>query len=242
MKLHSFMAVLTCALILACVARAEEPKPNTLTDQEKQEGWKLMFDGTTSAGWKQLGGKAFPTKGWEIVDGAFHLKEKGGGGDLQYLEKVEDFEVQFEWKIPKGSNTGVKYRVQDVPGNTFAFGCEYQVIDDTGNADAKGARHMTGALYDVFPPAAQKKLNPPGEWNHSKIVVKGNHGEHWLNGQKVLEFDFSGLEWDKAVAKSKFKGSNKFANPALGYITIQDHKEECWFRSLKLKAMAGEKK
>lgn len=218
---------------------ADQAKPNTLTDQEKQDGWKLLFDGSTTTGWRKLGFKEFPTKAWSIEDGAFHLAKGGGGGDLAYQDKFENFELSFEWKVAPGSNSGVKYRVQEQPRQSFAFGCEYQIIDDNLAADARMPKRQTASLYDVIAPKADKKLKPVGEWNQSRIIVKGNHAEHWLNGEKVVEFDFFSPEWEAAVAKSKFKNRKDFGRPALGYITIQDHQEEAWYRSIKIKVLGN---
>ncbi len=227
--------ILIGVMFLMCgIAQAAEQAPNTLTDAERQAGWKLMFDGTT-AGWRVLGGKEFPTKGWNVDQDALHHIPKGGGGDITTNDQYENFEFTFEWKVAPNANSGVKYRVQEQPGRSSALGIEYQVIDSDGKADNKG-KHAVASLYDVFE-ARDARTRPAGEWNQSRILVKGNHIEHWLNGGKTVDVEYGSDAWKEAVARSKFKNNAAFANPAKGHIILQDHSDEVWFRNLKIREL-----
>jgi hypothetical protein len=216
-------------------ADAPPPKPQpapTLTDAEKQAGWKLLFDGVSTTGWRGLGleGAAFPADAWEVKNGCLHCLGGKKTDDLITLDKHDSFEFSFEWMVPKfKGNSGVKYRVQEEKGKTFAFGCEYQLMYDPG-VEGKDA---TGSLY-VLPPVG-KKLMPQGEFNQSRILIQGNHVEHWLNGVKVLEFEFWNDSFKAAAAKSKFGKSATWAKEPKGYIALQDHHDEIWFRNMKLR-------
>ena len=212
---------------LAAAGPATQP---TLTDAEKQAGWTLLFDGVTTDGWKGLGMDGFPHDIWVIENGCFHCLGGAKANDLVTLKKYENFELTFEWMVPKlEGNSGLKYRVQEQKGKGFAFGCEYQCMYDPGKTD----KHATGSLYDVLPPVGNK-LEPAGEFNSSRILINGNHGEHWLNGVKVVEFGSDAL--NAAIAKSKFKNTDWGKNP-LGHIILQDHHDEVWFRNLKIREL-----
>ncbi|HET6246464.1 MAG TPA: DUF1080 domain-containing protein [Tepidisphaeraceae bacterium] len=214
-------------------AKAPPPAPTTpsLTAAEKQAGWKLLFDGVSTDGWHGLGVDAFPKDEWEVTNGCLHCLGGKKSDDLRTNDKHENFELYFEWMVPKlNGNSGLKYRVQETRGGTFAFGCEYQCMYDP---DATG-KDASGSLYDVLPPVG-KKLQPLGEFNQSRIIIQGNHVEHWLNGVKVVEYEFGSDSFKEAVAKSKFKSSKTWAKDPNGYITLQDHHDEVWFRNLKIR-------
>jgi hypothetical protein len=229
------MKHLICVLILALVtfSALAESTPNTLTDPEKAAGWKLVFDGKTTNGFRAIGKKEFPAKGWVVEDGTLKHVAKGGGGDIIISDPYENFELSWEWKIPAGANSGIKYRVEDKPGG--AFGPEFQLIDDA-HADAKNALHVTASLYEMFGPK-EKKMKPAGEWNESRLLIQGNHVEHWLNGAKVVEYEFFNEAWDAAFAKSKYAKNPKFARTAKAYIALQDHGDEIAFRSMKIREL-----
>ncbi len=229
MRSHLLGIVVSLCFIFA--TRAAE---NELTDAEKKDGWVLLFDGKTTTGWKKPGGKAFPDKGWEVVDGTLHHKPKGGGGDIITEQPYENFEFAWEWKLADGANSGMKYRVADVPG--AVYGPEYQMLDDAKQADGKNPKTSTGSLYQIYAPNEKRKVNVGG-WNSSKVVVNGNHCEHWLNGEKIVEYEFFSDDWKAGVEKSKFKGNPKYAQPAKGHIAIQDHGDEVWVRNIKIKVL-----
>src|SRR5512136_1043740 len=195
-SLGCIMAFLTLG---SCLAMAQTA-PNTLTDQEKKDGWKLLFDGKTSEGWRSATGKDFPTRGWAIKDGEIVVGSAGGGesrggGDIITKEKYGNFELSLDFKTSSGCNSGIKYMVQpDLPPVTStgernslgsAIGPEFQILDDANHPDAKAGRdgnRTLGSLYDLIPAAKDKKASPIGQWSTARIIVKGNHVEHWLNG------------------------------------------------------------
>lgn len=169
--------------------------------------------------------------GWEFKDGEIHRAAKAG--DIFTKKNYLDFELEFEWKIAPGGNSGLKYRMKGV-------GPEYQVIDDAKHADAKNAIRSTASLYDVKAPAADKPMKPPGEWNKSKVVAKGKHLEHWLNDKKVMEIDIDGPEWPDAFAKSKFsktKGAETWFGREAGPVMLQDHGDEVWYKAIRIKEL-----
>ena len=242
MKNLSTVLLVVSSLFLTSLLAADAPTPSktpvitpslpSLTDAEKQAGWKLLFDGVSTTGWRGLGlDGGFPAEAWEVKDGCLHCLGGKKTDDLITLEKHDNFEFSFEWMVPKlKGNSGVKYRIQETKGKTDAFGCEYQLMYDPG-AIGKDA---TGSLYDVLPPVG-KTLTPQGEFNTSRILIQGNHVEHWLNGVKVLEFEFWSDSFKEAVAKSKFSKSATWAKEPKGYIALQDHHDEIWFRNMKLR-------
>jgi hypothetical protein len=228
-SLGKVLLLLLCASIVLGAGTANHPK---LSDAEKQAGWKLLFDGVTTGGWRGLGMDGFPPV-WVIQDGC--LRCLGGykdANDLVTVDEYENFELSFEWMIPKrNGNSGVKYRVQEQKGKGYAFGCEYQCMNDPDATD----KHASGSLYDVFAPVG-KKLAPQGEFNQSRIVVQGNHVEHWLNGVKVVEAEFGSAAMNEALATSHFRNSDWGRKPA-GHIILQDHHSEVFFRNLKIRVL-----
>jgi hypothetical protein len=229
-----FRAAAALFLILTSIALAADSSTTqpTLSAAEKADGWKLLFDGVSTNGWRGLGMDGVPAT-WVVQDGCLHcLGGVKGANDLVTLDKYENFELSFEWMIPKlKGNSGVKYRVQEKKGQGFAFGCEYQCMNDPDAFDL-GA---SGSLYEVFAPQG-KKLVPQGEFNQSRILVNGNHVEHWLNGVKVVDAEFGSDAMNAAIAKSKFKNTDWGKKP-LGFIILQDHHDEVFFRNLKIRVL-----
>lgn len=223
--------------------------PNTLTPSERASGWRLLFDGRTLAGWRGLGYDTVPTAHWVVVDGAIKKLASGvrPGGDLMTVDSFVDFELTFEWKVTAGANSGVKYNVSETmsiaqggagtPGGAThsALGFEYQVLDDDRHEDAKLPSHRAGALYDLIAPNDKKQLRPVGQWNSSRIVFRGNHGEHWLNGAKIVEFDLGTARMDSLLAASKYKTIPGFGQKRSGHIVLQDHGDEVYYRSIKVR-------
>lgn len=229
-----FPPAIFALIVLASTSVLAADAPNTLPESEKVAGWKLLFDGQSTAGWQGLGGKPFPKSGWVVEDGT--LKHTKGGGDIVTAEDYESFEVIWEWKIAKGGNSGLKYNLVDPKKNV---GFEYQLLDDENHADAKvrGRRRQTAALYDLLDPVSEKKLNPPGEWNLSRIVVAGNHVEHWLNGVKAVDFEIGSEAMIAAIAGSKYAKIPKFGEKVKSPILLQDHGDELAIRSMKLRVL-----
>jgi len=239
---------------LAAVLQTMPPaaaRPNELTAAERAAGWRLLFDGRTLTGWRGLGYDSVPTAHWKVTDGAIEKIASGNvpkladgqpahGGDLMTVDSFGDFELAFEWKVAPGANSGVKYNVSEQLSmsqapNHAALGFEYQILDDDRHEDGKLPSHRAGALYDLIAPNARKHLRPVGEWNQSRIVFRGRHGEHWLNGEKIVEFDLGTPRMDSLIAASKYRSIPGFADRRAGHIVLQDHGDEAYFRSIKVR-------
>jgi type 1 glutamine amidotransferase len=209
---------------------------NALSDREVALGWKLLFDGRTTAGWRSFRGASFPESGWRVLDGALHHDAGGGGGDLVTTEEYGDFELEFEWKVAPKGNSGVMVRVTEDQEQTYFSGPEYQVLDDAGHELAADDWHSAGGLYELAKPLG-KVLRPTGQWNQGRIVVQGWRIEHWLNGARLLQLDLSDEEGRARIAASKFKAWPSFAGAKRGRIALQDHGDEVAYRNLKLREL-----
>ena len=228
MKLRVF-ALLALTLLPFVAARAAD---NVLTAAEKKAGWRLLFDGKTLNGWRPYAGK--PAGGWEVVDGTMHAIAKVKGTELITEEKFNDFEFSWEWKLPPAGNNGVKYFVTEA--RPKSPGHEYQMLDDDGHPDGKkGTNRQTAAFYDVLSAAADKPYRKPGEWNSSKIVVRGLKVEHWLNGKNVLTYTLGSPEVKAGLAKSKFAKEAGFGDKIEGHIMLTYHQDDCWYRNVKIR-------
>jgi hypothetical protein len=227
-------------IVLAAFAAAADPTPNQLTPAEQQAGWRLLFDGQTTAGWRGFKKKDFPKDRWVVKDGALaHIPtgagDSQGGGDIVTEDRFSDFDLRFEWRVAAGANSGLKYFVTEEREGPIAH--EYQVLDDALHPDAKvGTHRQAGAFYDVLPPLTGKQLRPVGEWNESRVLVQGNRVEHWLNGAKVVQYELASPELKAAIAKSKFKDVEGFGTKFPGHILLQDHGDEVAFRNIKVLA------
>ena len=232
------MRIRSVALLLATALWAGAAEPNQLTSEEKAAGWKLLFDGTTSKGWHSFQKQTFPDHGWKVEDGWLHGLGKGGG-DLLSDGEFEQFELQWEWRIGSGGNSGLKYFVLE--SRKSALGHEYQMLDDQVNPDGKVAsgKHVTASFYDVLKPTMPPPTKPIGEINRSRVLVRGTHVEHWLNGVKVLEYECGSPAVKAAVAESKFKNVQGFGEPVKGHLLLQDHGSDVWFRNLKLREVTS---
>ncbi len=218
----------------AARAQAAEPKPNTLTKAEEKAGWKLLFDGKTTKGWRGYKKTEMPA-GWEVKDGAMSLV-KSGHADIVTVDEYANFELAWEWRIHEGGNSGLMYRVAETDKAPYVTGPEYQLLDDAKHPDAakgKEGTHRSGALYDVYPPA-KDVCKPAGQWNASKVVLNGNHVEHWLNGVKVVEADIGSDDWNKRVGGSKWAKTEGYAKMPKGFIDFQDHGDLIDLRSIKI--------
>ena len=219
---------------------------NTLSDQEKREGWQLLWDGKTTNGWRGAKLDSFPDKGWAIEDGCLKVLDGGGGeaangGDIVTTRTYGSFILKVDFKITKGANSGIKYFVDPAEnkGEGSAIGCEFQILDDEVHPDAKlGVRgnRTLGSLYDLIPAPENKPFDING-WNTAMIIVQGNHVEHWLNGVKLLEYERNNQMFNALVAYSKYKDWNNFGNHAQGNLLLQDHGHEVWFKNLKIKEL-----
>ncbi len=212
--------LLTAACLLGACAADREPA-----------GWKPLFDGKTTAGWRGYGQPDFPKQGWTVENGCLHLSASGGGGgDIITVEQFTDFELQWEWRIGPDGNNGIKYLVTEA--RPSSPGHEYQMVDDAVIPDP---RHRTASFYDVLPPQTKPHVNPPGSWNESRIVIRGPRVEHWLNGEKVLAYELGSPAVQAAIAKSKFKDAHGFGDKIKGPILLTNHHRETWFRNIRIR-------
>lgn len=215
---------------------AAADEPNTLTDAEKADGFKLLFDGKTTTGWRGYKKDKMPA-GWEVVDGA--LVRTKGGGDIVTVDEFDAFELHIDWKIAPKGNSGVMYHVQEIAGAPYETGPEMQVLDNKGHGDGKNPKTSAGALYAMVPPT-KDVTKPVGEWNSAKLIVRPDGScEHWLNGEKIVEYKKGGEEWDKMVAGSKFKSMKNFGKPTKGHIDLQDHGDHVEYRNIKIKVLSA---
>jgi hypothetical protein len=209
---------------------------NILTPEEKAAGWQLLFNGNSLDGWRGYRMTGLPEAGWEVRDGLLKTVPKVRGRELITVQKFDDFEFSWEWKIAPAGNNGIKYFVTEE--RPAAPGHEYQMIDDERNEDGKvGPQRTTASFYDILPPATDKPTKPAGEWNQSRVRVQGNHVEHWLNGKKVLEYELGGDQVKAGLAKSKFRTFPDFGTKIRGHIMLTYHNDECWFRNLKIREL-----
>jgi len=209
---------------------------NVLSEAEKSDGWKLAFDGKTTAGWHAFRKDAFPDTGWIIRDGVLIHEGGKGGGDLATNEQYADFDMQCDWKVAQGGNSGIIYHSTEDHGAPWETGPECQILDDAHHNDGKGPKTRAGTLYDVLPCAVDVS-RPAGEWNTARITVKGTHIQHFLNGRKVIDVDTSSAEYKPALAKSKWPGMADYGKRAKGFIVLQDHGDETQFRNIKIKKL-----
>lgn len=258
MTMKSFRAALAiaaaaCGRPLSPPIELTPPAPNTLSAAERTAGWRLLFDGRTFDGWRGLGYDSVPSAHWRIETGAIRKIPNGeiprladgqpaSGGDLMTKETFGDFELTWEWKIGRGGNSGVKYNVSEAismaaAANHAALGFEYQLLDDSLAEDNKVPSHRAGALYDLIAPSTSGAVKRAGEWNSSTLVYRGRHGEHWLNGTKVVEFELGTPRMDSLLARSKYRNIENFSVRRRGHVVLQDHGEEVYFRSLKLRVL-----
>jgi len=216
--------------LIAILSLAPALQDNTLTEEEKTAGWKLLFDGKTTDGWKGYK-KDKPGAGWQVVDGVLTLTK--GGGDICTVEEFGDFELKADWKIAPKGNSGIMYRVAETRGAPYETGPEYQVLDDAGHGDGKNPLTSAGSIYAVYAPA-KKVVKPAGEWNQTRIVAKGTKIEHWLNGEKVCEAVIGSEDWNACVAKSKWAKVPTYGKETKGKIDLQDHGDKVEYKNIKV--------
>lgn len=248
-----FTGILMIILVAGFIIPAQA-QHNKLSKKEKKQGWELLFDGKTFNGWRGLGRDTVETNHWKVENGMIRKVnsnevptapdgKKIDGGDLMTIETFENFELTFEWKILPAGNSGIKYNVSEEISKTYtsghsALGFEYQVLDDNHEKYAGKLKphQFTGSLYEFYP-AKNVKINPPGQFNQSRIILKGNHGEHWLNGIKVLEYEMGTSEFDSLYQASKFVKYPDFQKKRKGHIVITNHTDESWYRNIKIRRL-----
>ena len=221
---------------------------NNLFGKEGEKGWKMLWDGKTTQGWKGAKLDSFPTSGWEIKDGILSVIASGGGeseagGDIVTTELYSDFELKLDFKFTEVANSGIKYYVDTEinKGAGSSIGLEFQILDDERHPDAKLGSHegsrTIGSLYDLIQADTLKVVHPIGEWNQARIVSNKNHVEHWLNGRKVLEYERKSPEYLQIVKESKYEKWPNFGEADQGRILLQDHGDFVSFRNIKIRSL-----
>ena len=217
---------------------------NTLTAREKAAGWQLLWDGRTAAGWRGARLTSFPAQGWTMRDGLLQVAESEGheaaaGGDIVTVDEYENFELTLEYRLTRGANSGIKYFVDTAlnQGTGSAIGAEFQLLDDAAHPDARlgvAGNRTNGGLYDLIPPQ-NVRFNGIGEWNRARIIVRGQHVEHWLNGFRTVEYERGTQLWRALVRHSKYAAWPRFGEAARGHILLQDHGNAVAFRSIRIR-------
>ena len=220
--------------------------PNTLTAAERAAGWRLLFDGSTGAGWRAADEETFPEDGWSTDDGTLSVREAGllefrAGGDLFSRERFGDFVLDFEFQVAREGNSGVKYRAepQREMGFVHALGCEFQILDDAGHPDANrgrpGTRRLAG-LYDLLAPSAAP-FHGVEAWNQGRIHLENGRLSHYLNGTRVVDVQMDSPRWREALAASKFAARAGFCASPRGHIVLQDHGDLTRFRNVRIRSL-----
>lgn len=221
-------------------AQPAETPANTLTEKEKAAGWKLLFDGKTTRGWRGYKMDEMPP-GWKVdgalvrVKGGAGGKGAGGGDDIITADQYDNFELTLQWKIVPGGNSGILFRVTEDAVTSWHVSPEMQVLDNSRHP-RRDKRQLAGACYDLYAPP-RDVTKPVGQWNTVRIVADGNHIEHWLNGVKLFEYEIGSDDWNERVAGSKFRNKPKFAKAEQGHICLQDHSDRIEFRNIKVRPL-----
>lgn len=238
MKQYLAVSILSIFSIAAFAQKA-----NSLTAQEKKEGWKLLFDGKTTTGWRNFNSDKI-NPGWKVADGSLYLdttKVNGkvvAAGDIVTVGEYENYELSIDWKIQACGNSGIIFNVQEGSKYTASYqtGPEMQVLDNACHPDAKIIKHRAGDLYDLIS-CSTETVKPAGEWNQAKLIANKGHYTFWLNGVKTVEFDMGTPQWNEMVAGSKFKDMPDFGKFTKGRIDLQDHGNMVSFRNIKIKEL-----
>jgi hypothetical protein len=238
-----FLALSFTAIALLMSGCSNVPQAdNALSSAEAADGWKLLFDGSSLAGWRGYNGVEIDGA-WVTVDGVLHhVSPAEGSAHVNIITEAEydDFDMRFDWKVEEGTNSGVIFHVGEGPKEPYLTGPEYQVLDNFGFRSGKGlpvgpTEHS--ASHYAIEAAVSDETKPIGEWNSGQLLVKGDHVEYWLNGVKTAEYEMHSPHWNEQVANSKFKNWEEYATLGKGHIGLQDHGHRVWFRNLKIKEL-----
>jgi len=232
-------------VVIACsdTSKADSEQTKEAKEEAPVSDWVALFDGETLNGWKRYNATEIGDM-WKVEDGMIVCYSEGGGeatengGSLITVEQFDNFELSIEWKVSPGGNSGIMYHVVEGPEYNYAYvtGPEYQLLDDTGFPDV-GDDQLVAANYDMYTPAADKPIKPAGEWNTARIIYDNSKVEHWLNGQKVLEFEEGSKDWKARYEKSKWKEYPAWCSYKKGAIALQDHGNYTWFRNIKIRRL-----
>lgn len=238
-----FSVIVMTAMLISC---GQGGSKGAAEQTAADEGWIVLFDGTNTDEWRGYGKESFPEGAWVVEDGALHIKgsgrgEAGGGGDVITKRKFSNFELELEWKVSEGGNSGIFYLAQEIDGEPiWKSAPEMQILDNERHLDAKlgkDGNRQAGSLYDLIP-AVPQNAKPAGEWNHVKVMVYKGTVVHWMNGENVLEYHLWTDDWNNMVLDSKFKDYEWFLNTAEeGHIGLQDHGDDVWFRNIRIREL-----
>ncbi len=243
----NFFSITTSVLLftlLLFTSNGEKPSDNEstlniLTQEEAEAGWELLFDGISAEYWRGYNMDSFPDETWFIEDGMLIFRPGDrpmSGHDLITIRQYDDFELELEWWISEGGNSGIFHHVVEQPEmEIYWSGIEMQIIDNDAVQGAS-AKQLSGALYDMKP-AVPQNTRPQGEWNHVRIVSEGPNMEYWQNGEKVVEFTRWSAEWYTMVRATKFECHPSFGNAPKGHIGLQDHGDEVRFRNIRIREL-----
>lgn len=208
---------------------------NTLTAAERAAGWRLLFDGRTTAGWRGYRQDTMPA-GWQVVDDALSRVDRAG--DIVTVEQFDSFELVFDWQLAEGGNSGVFFRVAETADPVWHTGPEYQVLHNAGHRDGQRPVTSAGSDYAVHPPV-RDVTRPVGTWNTARLVVNGSRVEHWMNGVQLLTYELGSDDWTHRVEQSKFAELARFGRERRGHIAIQDHGDSVSYRNIKIRTLPG---
>ena len=227
----ALIALLSLSVWGTSISTADEPRTESVSEDE---GWDIVFDGSNTDALRDFRSDKFPERGWEIQpDGSLYAKH--GARDIVTRKKYRDFDLRMEWKLSKGANSGIMYRVAQRGNHPHSTGPEYQIIDDQ-------RVHMssTASLYGLVKPNPEAKINPAGEWNSSRIVFQDNNVKHYLNGVLAVEYTWGSDEIKERLQRSKFRKWKGYMQEETGFIGFQSHGKDLWFRNIKIKDLSEE--
>jgi Domain of Unknown Function (DUF1080) len=223
------------AIVTGCSREPAQPPPSLPVTSTSVHGeWRSLFDGRSLQHWRGYRSDGVPA-GWQVVEGA--LTRVGKAGDLITRDMFGDFELELEWMVAEGGNSGIMYRVTEAAAETYQTGPEMQVLDDARHPDGGSRLTSAGAVYGLYP-APAGVVKPAGEWNAVRIVVRGNQVEHWLNGVEVAEYQLGSPDWEARVAGSKFRKWPEYGRAAAGHIALQDHGNRVAYRNIRIRTLA----
>ena len=207
--------------------------PNVVSDADRAAGWRSLFDGRAATGWRAYRGTELPA-GWQVVDGT--LTRVAQGGDIVTVDEYENFDLVLDWKVEPGGNSGVFYRATEATESIYENAPEMQVLDDARHRDGQSPLTSAGSVYGLYP-APRGVEKPAGEWTTARVLVNGNHVEHWLNGTRVASYELGSADWAARVAAAKFKDWPSYGKAARGRIGLQDHGDRVAYRNIRVRVL-----
>jgi hypothetical protein len=226
----SLKMIVNCAVLILIAAGAISAQP------QGKGKWKVLFDGKSTDSWRGFKQEGFPADGWTVEDGALKAVASGKRTDIITKEKFSNFELELEWRVSPGGNSGIFYHVSEGPDQVWYTGPEVQVLDDSKHNDGKNDKTSAGSLYALIAPVG-KTLSPVGSYNKTRLIVQGKHVEHWLNGKKIVEYELGSDALKALIAESKFRSMPQFAQEREGHIALQHHGDDVWFRRIRIRTL-----